>query len=294
VAADLFLHPLRTDIPSMYLAPMFLAAWLAAAAGGTESAKPSDRPKPNVDPVQAELDRVANLELPRQQAWLRQLERRADEAAQATLAPQAAAEEQERIYRLLHQKRVTFAALRQLLEETLRREGAAGPVEEADTPAATTTPFARGSERATPSAATTPSARGSGHAAPPAEPVEVNVEELAARIAGSNLAFREMEAALDEKGPWHAARLGPLVGRAEILVLRRGDLQLLRNLVPEPDRDTLVRLESPKATIAELGARIAEARTRAGGAEFTGTEEERRAELKGLGSLAKRLAKMAK
>ena len=60
----------------MYLAPMFLAAWLAAAAGGTESAKPSDRPKPNVDPVQAELDRVANLEFAEQQAWLRQLERR--------------------------------------------------------------------------------------------------------------------------------------------------------------------------------------------------------------------------
>ena len=80
----------------------------------------------------------------------------------------------------------------------------------------------------------------------------MNVEELAARIAGSNLAFREMEAALDEKGVWHAARLRPLVERAEILVLRRGDLQLLRNLVPEPDRKSLVRLESPKAAIAEL------------------------------------------
>ncbi len=162
----------------MYLAPMFLAAWLAAAAGGTESAKPSDRPKPNVDPVQAELDRVANLEFAQQQAWLRQLERRADEAAQATLAPQAAAEEQERIYRLLHQKRVTFAALRQLLEETLPRERAAGPVEEADSPVAATTPFAGGSERATPSAtqgseratpsATTPFAGGSERATPAA------------------------------------------------------------------------------------------------------------------------------
>ena len=108
----------------------------------------------------------------------------------------------------------------------------------------------------------------------------MNVEELAARIAGSNLAFRAMDAALDEKGLWHAARLGPLVGRCEILVLRRGDLQLLRNLVPEPDRESLVRLESPKATIAELGARIVEARNRAGGAEFKGTRRSARRNLK--------------
>ena len=123
--------------------------------------------------------------------------------------------------------------------------------------------------------------------------MELNADELAARIAGSNLAFREMEAALDDTGEWSAVRLRPLVERIEILVLRRGDLRLLRNLVPAPDRASLVALNSPKATIAALTARIADARKRAGGADFKGSAEERRAELSSLDGLSKRLAHMA-
>jgi hypothetical protein len=261
----------------MHLASLFLAAWLAAAAGGPEAARPADRPKPNADPVQAELDRVANLDFARQQAWLRRLEDRADEAAGRTFAPPEAANERERIYRLLHQKRVTFAALRQLLEETQRRERALLPAKTAATPAAA------------PRVARKPNAANQ----PPTGPVDVNVEELAARIAGSNLAFREMESTLDEKGVWHSGRLRPLVERAEILVLRRGDLDLLRNLLPDSDRESLAPLESPKATIAELGARIFDARNRAGGAEFKGADDERQAELKCLDALSKRLAEMA-
>ena len=51
------------------------------------------------------------------------------------------------------------------------------------------------------------------------QPVELNVNELAARIAGSNLAFRELAAALDNTDVWTAARLRPLVERIEILIL---------------------------------------------------------------------------
>ena len=110
----------------MYFAPLFLAAWLAVVAGA-EPAQSPERPKPSVDPVEAELERAANLEFAQQQAWLRQLQDRAAGAARATLGPEAAAKEGERIYRLLHQERVTFAALRELLTETLRRERAAAP-----------------------------------------------------------------------------------------------------------------------------------------------------------------------
>jgi hypothetical protein len=49
-------------------------------------------------------------------------------------------------------------------------------------------------------------------------------------------------------------------------------------------------LESPKAAIGELRVRIADGRQRAASADFKGTQEQRRAELKSLDALSKRLA----
>ena len=71
------------------------------------------------------LDRVAKMDAAEQQAWLGRLEQRAGRAARLTLGPEEAAKQQARIAGLLHQKLVTWQVLRELIEETDRRERAA-------------------------------------------------------------------------------------------------------------------------------------------------------------------------
>jgi len=128
---------------------------------------------------------------------------------------------------------------------------------------------------------------------PPAGSVQVDVAALAARIAGCNLAFRTVEAELDEKSEWNAQRLGPILNRVNLLTIRRNDLNLFRETVPEEQRISLKRLESPKSLIAQLGARIFEARSHANGANFKGSDAERQAELQRLEELSRRLAELA-
>jgi len=128
---------------------------------------------------------------------------------------------------------------------------------------------------------------------PPAGSVQVNVAGLAARIAGCNLAFRTVEAELDEKGEWNAQQLGHILDRVNLLTIRRNDLNLFRETVPEEQRTSLKRLESPKSLIAQLGARIFEARSNANGPDFKGSDAERQAELQRLEELSRRLAELA-
>ena len=78
------------------------------------------------------------------------------------------------------------------------------------------------------------------------EKVEILADELSARIGGCNLAFRELEADLNEKGDWTAARLEPLADRLKLLVTRRGDLQLYRDAITDEQRATVDALASPK------------------------------------------------
>ena len=127
----------------------------------------------------------------------------------------------------------------------------------------------------------------------PAGSVRVNVDELAVRIAGCNMAFRALEVELDEKGTWNAARLEPLVNRLKILVVRRGDLDLFRALLPVDKRSTVAKLEKPKSAMSQLGARIFEARRAATSPEFKGTAAARRVELGRLEMLSRRLAEAA-
>ncbi|MEN6457708.1 MAG: hypothetical protein ABFC63_02155 [Thermoguttaceae bacterium] len=122
---------------------------------------------------------------------------------------------------------------------------------------------------------------------------QVNIEELTSRIAGFNLALRAIEADLDEKGTWSAARLEPVVERLKILVVRRNDLDLFRDLTPADKRSELAKLDSPKAAMAQLGARIFAARTHTSGPQFQGTNAERRTESEQLETLSRRLAEMA-
>lgn len=127
----------------------------------------------------------------------------------------------------------------------------------------------------------------------PDNTVEVNVGELDARIAGSNLALREFEAGLDEKGEWNAARLEPLVERLRILTVRRNDLGLVRDLVPKENRDAIAPLESPKSAISQLSVRVVEARENAGGPKFSGDDAKRRAEMSRLEKISRRMAELS-
>jgi hypothetical protein len=123
--------------------------------------------------------------------------------------------------------------------------------------------------------------------------VEVEPEELVARIRGCNLALRALEVELDEKGAWTAARLEPLVKRLERLALRRHDLQLFREVVPPQERSGLETLDSTKSVVSPLAVHIVEARSWASGAAFKGSGEDRERELRRLNELSHRLAAVA-
>ena len=128
---------------------------------------------------------------------------------------------------------------------------------------------------------------------PPANSVEIKQDELAARIAGCNLAFRALETDLDEKGEWTATRLEPLFERLRVLVVRRHDLQLFCEVLPTDQRSSVGQLASANGVVSQLAARVYEVRGRTSAAEFKGTDAERQAELRRLEALSRRLAEVA-
>lgn len=131
------------------------------------------------------------------------------------------------------------------------------------------------------------------HREPVPNPVQIDVDELSARIAGCNLELRALETSLDEKGHWDAARLEPLVDRLKILLIRRNDLRLFRESLPEQSRASVASLEAPKMAIAQFGAKIFEIRKRLGESSPAGNDAERRTELSRLDVLSRQLAEMA-
>jgi len=146
-------------------------------------------------------------------------------------------------------------------------------------------------------AAVQPAEVSPGGALPPApadlSAVHVNLDELAANIAGLNLSLRALEAELDRPGRRNARQLTPMVDRLKIIVIRYDDLKLFREIAAEGQRVRPGRLASPRAAISRLAARIFEARSHAAGLEFAGAEAERRAELQRLDGLSRRLAALA-
>ena len=121
----------------------------------------------------------------------------------------------------------------------------------------------------------------------------IEPDELAARIRGCNLAFRALEAELEERDAWTAARLEPLLARLEILVLRPHDLELFRDVVPQQERSSLDPMASAKGAVSSLAAHIVAGRGRASGSGFRGSEAERHGELGRLEQLSRRLAALA-
>jgi hypothetical protein len=125
------------------------------------------------------------------------------------------------------------------------------------------------------------------------EQAQVNLEELAARIAGVNLNLHTLEAELAERRPWNADQLDGVVHRLDILVLRQKDLTLFRDLITPEEQTKVGSIEPPKNAIARLAGRIAEVRSQVQGDDFRGTENDRRAVLKRLDELSDQLAGLA-
>jgi hypothetical protein len=272
---------------------LLLAMLATCAAAWADDKKPAD-------PNQGLFDQVKKMNFTQQQAWLTQLERRALLAAQLTLPPAEGAKQQSRTRSLLHQKTVTWQVLGQVLAET---EAYEKTVEVAKRPVAKKEIVkTQAAEKATAKSqpvvhvAAKPQAVDSG-AAPeerlPPGSVTVNTEELDARIAGCNLAFREIEAELgDRDAAWNAGKLEPLLERLKILVLRHNDLGLYCNAVPKDERSALTQLESSRSAISQFSARVVEARNRANDPKSFAAEAERQAELARLGAISRGVAEL--
>ena len=128
----------------------------------------------------------------------------------------------------------------------------------------------------------------------PAQPaVRINRTELAARIAGVNLALQTLEAELDRQQEWTAANLALLVEEVDILAQRYADAMLYYQMLSENERPLVGRPESPERLIAELVGIIGSVRSRVLGSDFTGSPPERLAELEALDAVARRLLEAA-
>jgi hypothetical protein len=123
--------------------------------------------------------------------------------------------------------------------------------------------------------------------------VKVNIEELTAQIAGNKVALQALEAELDEKGPWNAARLESVVRRLDALMVKQKDLALFRDLITPAEQALAGRIAAPGQVISQLAARIVDARTAAQGIDFHGSPSDRQAELGRLDAISTRLGKMA-
>lgn len=121
---------------------------------------------------------------------------------------------------------------------------------------------------------------------------EVNLIELAAQIAGTNMALRGVEAQLEKTRFWDAVQLEQMVDILKKLSTRHDDLTLFRDLLPESDRRLVGQLDSTRAAISECSNRLSECKSRAASRSFRGNEEDRAKELQKLDELAQELARL--
>jgi len=119
-----------------------------------------------------------------------------------------------------------------------------------------------------------------------------NMDELAARIRGNNVALRKLAAQLYEDRRWDAKSLSAILDQLTPLVERKDDLKLVCELIPPQHRDRVGDLESGSDLISDLGTKIARARTQIEQGDFPGSSGERKAELDQLDRLSQKLASL--
>ncbi|MBN2294455.1 MAG: histone H1-like repetitive region-containing protein, partial [Pirellulales bacterium] len=124
------------------------------------------------------------------------------------------------------------------------------------------------------------------------EDAEVNLIELAARIAGTNMALRGIEAQLKESHRWDVRQLTPMVNSLKQICDRRNDLTLFRKLLDENDRGLVGELDSPHDAISKCSERIAEVRAQIESHTSLIRSKHRQEELGKLDALSRELAKL--
>ena len=121
----------------------------------------------------------------------------------------------------------------------------------------------------------------------------VNVDELKARIGGTNLALQALETELHDEREWNARELAAMIERLRVLVRRTNDLRLVWELISRDQQADAGRPDSPSAAISRLAANIYEACTRASAPDFPGTTAQRETELVLLDELSRELVLLA-
>ncbi|NLE36755.1 MAG: hypothetical protein GX621_01875 [Pirellulaceae bacterium] len=121
---------------------------------------------------------------------------------------------------------------------------------------------------------------------------EINMEELAAQIAGTNMAMRKLAASIYEDRAWDVEALTPILDQLAPLMARKDGLKLIRDCIPESQRGRLGELESGSDLISDLGSKIAQARSDLAEGRFQGTPSQRRSQLEQLDRLSRRLASL--
>jgi hypothetical protein len=84
----------------------------------------------------------------------------------------------------------------------------------------------------------------------------IDLDELAVRIAGHNLALARLSGRLQDKELWTADQLAAGLAELEELTARRQDLLLYWELVAKRERSTVRELHSTAPAVALLGAKI--------------------------------------
>lgn len=131
------------------------------------------------------------------------------------------------------------------------------------------------------------------HATDEPLPVQVNVPQLAARVAANSLNLRTLEAELDDDNRmWSRTNLEGSLRRLRLLVEEQRHLRQFIDLVPEKDRSNVGEFESLVPVAAQLARRINDSQRAAAGDGFRGSAAERQAELDQLDRLSQALEEM--
>lgn len=120
--------------------------------------------------------------------------------------------------------------------------------------------------------------------------VMVDIEELAIRVRGYNLAMKELTADLQDESRWSPEQLQRAFAQFEDLATRRTQLVLYRDLVSRDDRQLIGNLMSLDPPVALLGGKIFAARTNL---TRDAASADANAELELLDSLSRKLAMLA-
>jgi hypothetical protein len=121
-------------------------------------------------------------------------------------------------------------------------------------------------------------------------PARINLELLAARIKGFNLALQSVEDELANSGDWTQDRLVSVMNTLTELISHREISQLYVNLLTSEQRHTLDEFDTTQRAVSRFRQRLIEARQRVTSSQFRGSEDARRQALTSLDAMTETVA----